>query len=649
MHLKLKLSSSSSPSNFSLYSPSQNPSSSKISFKVPIVPLHSSLSPLTLPLCASKDSSSPLLEQKPHSSSFGSEPQSPPELLTVRRPMKEYTGDDDESSDGDDVDEDTFSSSPIDAGLAEFSKKLPMFEPQRAELSSEERPLLVNLDLALYRAKVLARNYQFEEAEEILQKCIYYWPEDGRPYVALGKILGKQSKTSEARAVYEKGCQATQGENPYIWQCWAVLENKMGNIRRARDLFDAATVADKRHVAAWHGWAVLELKQGNIKKARHLLAKGLKYGGGNEYIYQTLALLEAKANRHEQARYLFKQATKYNPKSCASWLAWAQLEMQQENNHTARQLFEKAVQASPKNRFAWHVWGVFEANLGNADKGRKLLKIGHAVNPRDPVLLQSLALLEYKYSTANLSRVLFRRASELDPRHQPVWIAWGWMEWKEGNIATAREMYQRALSIDSTTESAARCLQAWGVLEQRAGNLSAARRLFRSSLNINSQSYITWMTWASFEENQGNAVRAEEIRDLYFQQRTEVVDDASWVMGFLDIIDPALDSIKRLLNLDQNSHYRIPDSSRNIPGANEDSSGPGPSSGNPDSNDTASENGFNLDAFIREKLSLDPSNLDVQMQTPETTVPRRVKLPRRIRRLENTQSRTTTAVTQSRV
>ena len=49
-------------------------------------------------------------------------------------------------------------------------------------------------------------------------KCTSYWPEDGRPYVALGKILGKQSKTEAARAVYEKGCQATQGENPYIWQ-----------------------------------------------------------------------------------------------------------------------------------------------------------------------------------------------------------------------------------------------------------------------------------------------------------------------------------------------------------------------------------------------------------------------------------------------
>lgn len=36
--------------------------------------------------------------------------------------------------------------------------------------------------------------------------------------MALAKLLNKQSKFSEARSVYERGCQATQGENPYIWQ-----------------------------------------------------------------------------------------------------------------------------------------------------------------------------------------------------------------------------------------------------------------------------------------------------------------------------------------------------------------------------------------------------------------------------------------------
>uniref|UniRef100_A0A1D1YCP5 PsbB mRNA maturation factor Mbb1, chloroplastic n=2 Tax=Anthurium amnicola TaxID=1678845 RepID=A0A1D1YCP5_9ARAE len=568
--------------------------------------------------------------------------------LVARRPLKDLAAEEvraggvGENGCVEEVDEaeeliPSSSASRIDAGLSEFAKKMAIFEPlERVGEGREERPLGVNLELWLYRIKVMTRNFQFDEAERILRKCIFFWPEDGRAYVALGKLLRKQEKIVEARLVYERGSQATQGENPYIWQCWAILEKRLGNIRRARELFDAATVADTKHVAAWHGWAILEMKQGNIQKARNLLGKGLKYCGANEYIYQTLALLEAKGKRIEQSRYFFQQATLCNPKSCASWLAWAQVEMQQENNHVARQLFEKAVQASPKNRFAWHVWALFEAKEGDIVKGRKLLKIGHTLNPRDPVILQSLALLEFKYSSANLARVLFRRASELDPKHQPVWIAWGWMEWKEGNISTARELYQRALSIDSTSESAARCLQAWGVLEQRLGNLTVARRLFRSSLNINSQSNITWMTWASLEEEQGNPLRAEEIRNLYFQQCTEVVDDASWVMGFSDIIDPAVDSIKRFLNFNQNSAPWVQNAAENSKGIE---NGPDKKSFGGSSiliNDNTKRNeenmtphpsDFDLDTFIKDRFSLDASELDVIM---ETSGPTKVKSSRRI-------------------
>ncbi|CAN0855400.1 Protein high chlorophyll fluorescent 107 [Linum grandiflorum] len=531
-------------------------------------------------------------------------------VLVVRRPKIESDG----TGIVDDERRERKTSEIIDERLEEFAKKMPIFEPGRVveenPAAAQGKPLTVNLDLDLYKAKVSIRNFKYQEAEAILQKCISRWPEDGRAYVALAKVYGKQSKAGEARAVYEKACQASQGENPYIWQCWAVLENRMGNVRRARELFDAATVADKKHIAAWHGWAVLELKQGNVKKARQLLFKALKYCRGNEYVYQTLALLEARANRTEQARYLFRQATKSNPNSCASWLSWAQMEMKVENNLVARKLFEKAVQASPKNRFAWQVWGTFEANIGNVEKARKLLKIGHALNPKDPVILQSLALIEYKHSTANLARVLFRKASELDPRHQPVWTAWGWMEWKEGNISAARALYQKALSINTTTESAARCLQAWGVLEQRAGNISAARRLFRSSLNIDSQNYVTWMTWAKLEEDQGNAIRAEEIRDLFFQQRIEVVDDSSWVTGFFNIIDPALDSVKRLLNMDQNLNNKEPENS------NDDSGRTYPDD----------ESSLDLDSFIKKRLSLDPANLDAVLEESRSlsTSPRRI-------------------------
>ncbi|XP_058076037.1 protein high chlorophyll fluorescent 107 isoform X2 [Magnolia sinica] len=547
----MQLFSSSPKSQFSPFFTSQNPNPPKFFSKIPIKSLLSS--PLFKSTPFSSKQSTPSLDEKILIAESDDEDDDDDKrnggnvsdgMLVVRRPVMESSSDGEESENSLTESEEggsesaVSSSSSIDQGLSEFAKKMPIFEPERVDGSSE-KPLPINLELALYRAKVLARNFRYEDAEKILRQCISFWPEDGRPYVSLGKILSKQSRYGEARSVYEMGSQATQGENPYIWQ------------------------------------------------------------------------------------------------------AWAQLEMQQENNRAARQLFEKAVQASPKNRFAWHVWAIFEANLGDIEKGRKLLKIGHALNPRDPVLLQSLALLEYKHSSANLARVLFRRASELDPRHQPVWIAWGWVEWKEGNIATARELYQRALSINSTSESAARCLQAWGVLEQRLGNMSAARRLFRSSLNINSQSYITWQTWASLEEEQGNAIRAEEIRNLYFQQRTEVVDDASWVMGFLDIIDPALDSIKKFLNMGPNSDFKgqdslriMSESTRNT--ADEESTdSSSPINGNiKDSEEDAGapRSNFDLDAFIKEKLSLDASKLDAQM---EVFNPKKIKSTRRIWKSEN--------------
>ena len=63
--------------------------------------------------------------------------------------------------------------SAIEEGLEELAKKMPkMFEPARSE--GRERPLIVNLDLALYRAKVLARTFNYQQAEALLLKAPTY-------------------------------------------------------------------------------------------------------------------------------------------------------------------------------------------------------------------------------------------------------------------------------------------------------------------------------------------------------------------------------------------------------------------------------------------------------------------------------------------
>ncbi|CAI5463946.1 unnamed protein product [Closterium sp. Yama58-4] len=406
--------------------------------------------------------------------------------------------------------------------------------------------LKINLDLDIYRARNLFRIGKAQDAEGLMRKAVRDWPDDGRPYVVLGRMLQRKGRLGEARRVFEDGCQALGGDNAFIWQTWAVLEAQAGNVEKARKLFDAATVADERHVAAWHGWAVLELKQGNVRRARELLQKGLKLCGGNEYIYQTLAVMEVQSGRVAEARALFLQATRMNAKSAASWLAWALLEAQQGDGASARLLFQRALNASPKNPYTWQAWGLFEAAQGRYDRGRLLLQRGAQLNPKDAALLQALALLEYECGFTGTARELFSQASLVDPNHQPVWTAWGWMEWKEGRVQRARELYQRAVEVNDSSPNAARVFQAWAVLEEREGNIGLARALFKRALAVDSGNSVVWRSWAAMEERQGNAVRAEELRLMRLQQRTEVVEPTSWDLG--GIIGPAIDRMKALFS-----------------------------------------------------------------------------------------------------
>lgn len=172
-------SSSSSNSNFTLFSPTQNSNTlSKFSFKIPIIPLHSSsylnnTTTTTLTSsCSSKDSTTPVLEQLSQNDVVSEEKE-----LVVRRPVMtadQFSGEGERVEVKEEENEKEVSKGPdIDVGLTKLAKKMPIFEPEQRvveRFGSTEKPLTVNLDLALYRAKVLSRNFRYQEAEEMLQK-----------------------------------------------------------------------------------------------------------------------------------------------------------------------------------------------------------------------------------------------------------------------------------------------------------------------------------------------------------------------------------------------------------------------------------------------------------------------------------------------
>ena len=148
-------------------------------------------------------------------------------------------------------------------------------------IAGRRRPLKINLDLALYRARQTRISAQratdpndraklLREAEAALRKCLEMDPEDGRAYVSLGKIMVQQRRFNEALALYEAGSAATGGTYAHIWTAWAYLAARRNNAALARRLYDAAIVASPAHAAAYHGWGLLEKFEGNVTRSSRL-------------------------------------------------------------------------------------------------------------------------------------------------------------------------------------------------------------------------------------------------------------------------------------------------------------------------------------------------------------------------------------------
>ena len=429
------------------------------------------------------------------------------------------------------------------------------------------RPLAINAQLALYRAREAlyeaggerdgsTRRALRARAATLFARAVAYDPTEGRGYLGLAQRQAADGDVHAARATLEKGTAALP-DNAFLWQAWAVLEERAGDLGRARVLYDAATVADKRHAAAWHGWGQLEKRAGNAQRARDLFTTGLRMvpdgESGKEFLHQSLGLMAAERGRLDEARGHFAAGVRspWGRKSAALWQAWAVAEARAGDAAKARPLFRRALAAAPKNRHAWLGWAVAEAGAGEAARARALFRAGACLNPRDAPLLQAWARHEAACGRLPEARVLFERAAAADASHAPVWTAWGVAEAEAGNRDAARSLFQRGAAIDPQSPNAARCFQAWGCLEARealasdarltalpaaespavaareaavrSASLVLARRLFKCALRADPGSAPTWLAWAETEEALGNATRGAELRSLCLQQRAEEV------------------------------------------------------------------------------------------------------------------------------
>lgn len=455
-------------------------------------------------------------------------------------------------------DEDESSSGPFGSGSGSFDY----------DDHTQPLPLKINQDILIYQARSM-RNKALKmrkrdervsmrlNAIRIFERAKAMNPADGRAYVGIGKILRQLGDEDAARQVYQDGCDATGGDNAYIWQAWATLEVAAGDVAKARQMYDAALAADKTHAAAWHGWGMLEKSQGNFQRARDLLIKGVRLvppSRANPHLYQSLGMMAAERGRMQEAREHFKEGSKTEAgkNSAALWHAWAVLEVKEGNCDQARKLFQRGLAADPDNKYVWLSWAVFEAREGYVQRARSLLMRGCKLNPGDPPLLQALARLEAADGNMRIARTLFEQGTKLDPMHQANWQAWALAEYKAGYVDRARELFQRGVWASPRSKNACRLFQAWGLLEERENNTALARQLYKCAVKADQTSEKAWLSWALMEEKQGNDIRAAELRNLCVQQRAEEAvgqQDLSpaAMFGIDSALRPVLTSLSKLL------------------------------------------------------------------------------------------------------
>lgn len=447
-------------------------------------------------------------------------------------------------------------------------------------LGQEPVPLKINQDILLYQARAMRhRALKTRKRDDrvslrlaairVFERAKAVDPADGRAYVGIAQVLRALGDHDAARQVYQDGCDATGGDNAYIWQAWATLEENAGDVAKARQLYDAAIAADKTHAAAWHGWGMLEKSQGNFQRARDLLVKGLRLvppSRANPHLYQSLGMMAAERGRMSEAREFFNEGSKTEAgrASAALWHAWAMLEAREGNGDRARKLFQRGLAADPDNKYVWLSWSVFEAREGFVQRSRSLLSKGCKLNPGDPPLLQALARLEAGDGNMQTARTLFEQGTKLDPQHQANWQAWAIAEWRAGEVDRARELFQRGVWVAPRSKNACLLFQAWGILEEREGSIPLSRQLYKCAVQADPSSEKAWLSWALMEENQGNDIRAGELRNLCVQQRAEEAvgqSDLSPVamFGIDSALRPVLTSLAKLVGNMENGSMSTAD------------------------------------------------------------------------------------------
>jgi tetratricopeptide (TPR) repeat protein len=162
-----------------------------------------------------------------------------------------------------------------------------------------------------------------------------------------------------------------------LYQAWACLELRSGDVLTAKRLIGEALTRNKRNGSGWLVAAKIEEKMGNTGLVGLILRRGIECAPGNPELYRALA-------EHDISRMKMDSVS-----SCWVFLLTCHSIYASHRDHRtiaflqARELLEKGIESNPRYAPLYHSLAELEARVFNIDGLAKLNKRLATIFPSD--------------------------------------------------------------------------------------------------------------------------------------------------------------------------------------------------------------------------------------------------------------------------
>ncbi|KAF9485914.1 hypothetical protein BDN70DRAFT_870869 [Pholiota conissans] len=239
---------------------------------------------------------------------------------------------------------------------------------------------------------------------------------------------------------------------------------EIGDIKRARMLFDSLVKSNPKHAPGWIAAACLEEHAGRMVKARKIIKMGCEECKTSEDVW----LEAARLHNNDDAKVILANAVQHVGQSVKIWLAAADLE---HDIKAKKRVLRKALEHIPNSVRLWKETVNLESSAADA---RILLARAVEVIPLSVELWLALARLE----TPERAKAVLNKARKAVPTSHEFWLAAARLLEQEAMLpGKGTEQREKELAIvDKTIEAATRNLRQHRVLLTREQWLKEAEK-----------------------------------------------------------------------------------------------------------------------------------------------------------------------------